>query len=248
MSDGIYQGAAQHTYTSGCDGFHEPGRCKAAPVEVDLSGSGFAFLGTTADLDGEAPQPAPVKRQALSDYLRERGRPEAAGMIEQAERAAHAYSLWVDVMITNGVICEPFDHLGNVEQMAWHEIGARLQPVAEPQPAPEPAAAMAENRKLRERVAILLAETPRDFWPAWASEEAEAADYEPGSVDIASGQRDVKEFAVADAADLSASGSPGPPPNSTQTPSPRTRRRSPRSSAKPPRGSARRSETRHEPR
>lgn len=30
-----YQGAAQHTYTRACDGFHEPGRCKdEAPVIV----------------------------------------------------------------------------------------------------------------------------------------------------------------------------------------------------------------------
>jgi hypothetical protein len=25
-----YQGAAQHTYTAGCDGFHEPGQCPRA--------------------------------------------------------------------------------------------------------------------------------------------------------------------------------------------------------------------------
>lgn len=29
-----WQGAAQHTYTTGCDGFHEPGQCKPAPVQL----------------------------------------------------------------------------------------------------------------------------------------------------------------------------------------------------------------------
>jgi hypothetical protein len=29
-----YQGPAQHTAVASCDGFHEPGQCKAAPVEV----------------------------------------------------------------------------------------------------------------------------------------------------------------------------------------------------------------------
>lgn len=29
-----YQGAAQHTYTANCDGFHEPGQCKASVVEL----------------------------------------------------------------------------------------------------------------------------------------------------------------------------------------------------------------------
>ena len=31
-----YQGPAQHTATTNCDGFHEPGQCNAAPVEVQL--------------------------------------------------------------------------------------------------------------------------------------------------------------------------------------------------------------------
>jgi hypothetical protein len=32
-----YQGAAQHTHTRACDGFHEPGRCKdEAPVVIEV--------------------------------------------------------------------------------------------------------------------------------------------------------------------------------------------------------------------
>jgi hypothetical protein len=32
-----YQGAAQHTYTLRCDGFHEPGQCKdEAPVVIEV--------------------------------------------------------------------------------------------------------------------------------------------------------------------------------------------------------------------
>lgn len=31
---GIYQGAAQHTYTAICDGFHEPGQCAGKPHVV----------------------------------------------------------------------------------------------------------------------------------------------------------------------------------------------------------------------
>lgn len=30
-----YQGAAQHTYTRACDGFHEPGPCPEATPIVD---------------------------------------------------------------------------------------------------------------------------------------------------------------------------------------------------------------------
>ena len=59
-----------------------------------------------------------------------------------------AYELWAEVMATNGVDCEPFGKLGNVEQMAWREVEADLS-------------------------------------------------YEPGSVDIPSGERDVTEFAIA---------------------------------------------------
>jgi hypothetical protein len=29
-----YQGAAQHTFTPGCDGFHEPGQCKTPPAQL----------------------------------------------------------------------------------------------------------------------------------------------------------------------------------------------------------------------
>lgn len=32
-----YQGPAQHTATTACDGFHEPGRCKEAPIRIDWS-------------------------------------------------------------------------------------------------------------------------------------------------------------------------------------------------------------------
>jgi hypothetical protein len=38
------------------------------------------------------------------------------------------YELWAQVMSTNGVDCEPFGKLGNVEQMAWREVERQPQP------------------------------------------------------------------------------------------------------------------------
>ena len=53
-----------------------------------------------------------------------------------------AYELWAQVMGTNGVTCEPFGKLGNVEQMAWREVERQ------PQPAPgEVATLLADWRK-----------------------------------------------------------------------------------------------------
>lgn len=58
-----YQGPAQHTFTPGCDGFHQPGQCKAPPET-------FRFVPATATVSGwdsgrtVSPDPSwPVERQ-----------------------------------------------------------------------------------------------------------------------------------------------------------------------------------------
>lgn len=70
---------------------------------------------------------------------------EAAAQAVIAVRRPHedgeaAYRLWAEVMATNGVDCHPYDRLGNVEQMAWREVAARMRP------APAQAEQLAEVR------------------------------------------------------------------------------------------------------
>lgn len=59
-----------------------------------------------------------------------------------------AYEAWAEVLATNGVECEPFAKLGNVEQMAWHEVEA-VTAAAAAQPAP------GDERVRYERAALI---------------------------------------------------------------------------------------------
>jgi hypothetical protein len=119
-SAAVTPGQAAHAAACACEGIDD--ESEVAELWQGLDDSELSYW-------------AQVSHAAVAEFIDERAEAVAARQPQPVPGQAHepgatAYSLWAQVMAANGVDCEPFGKLGNVEQMAWREVEAR-----QPQPA-----------------------------------------------------------------------------------------------------------------